>query len=51
MSVTFINYPKIEEKNIDLLLRKDAVSQNITSLALSIRKKENIRVRQLYKKF
>ena len=46
-SVHLANYPKIEEKNIDLLLEKKMqLAQNITSLALSIRKKENIRVRQ-----
>ena len=46
-SVHLANYPSVEENNIDLLLEKKMqLAQNITSLALSIRKKENIRVRQ-----
>ena len=46
-SVHLANFPKADNNNIDVdLERKMHLAQNITSLALSLRKKEMIRVRQ-----
>ena len=46
-SVHLANFPKADNSKIDKdLERKMQLAQNITSLALSLRKKENIRVRQ-----
>ena len=50
-SVHLADFPKAEDNKIDAdLERKMQLAQNITSLALSLRKKEMIRVRQPLKK-